>query len=1108
MLLLMNQKLRLANRPPIQLLRRCLKRSAVLKCTCIFSFFLCLQAGAVGVAEEKKPAPEIRTATPPTFKGIVKDAGGNPLVGATVAVKGAKQITQTDANGAFTIELPSDDAVLVISYVGFETMEFRPGNQTDITIALKAVPVQMNDVVIVGYGTQRKANLTGAVDQVNSEVLENRSIANLNQGLQGVLPNLNIRLADGKPNQSPKFNIRGTTSIGQGGNALVLIDGVEGDPSLINPNDVATVTILKDAASASIYGARGAFGVVLISTKNPSRGKTSITYTANHSFKSPITLPDFVNDGYTFAKLFAESSVAWDGQFPQAVNKTLKFSQAYLAELQRRQGLGLPEVEVDPVTGEYVYYGSTDWYDLLYKDHNDANEHNLTVSGGSDKATFMITGRYFSQEGLFHYNPDDYRMLNFRAKGAVQVFPWLRIDNNMDISNVNYHNPLNVGEGGGIWRNIADEGHPLAPLFNPDGSLTFSAAYTVGDFVYGKNGFDQEKGIIRNRTAFTAEFFQNTFRLKGDITYQSTENNETRKQVPVPYSNKPGVISYVGTTTNDLREISQKTQYIATNIYGEYEKIFNLDHYVKFLAGYNYEQSTFKSMSAQRNGLIFDDANDLNLALGGNISTAGGFEEWAILGGFGRLNYAFRNKYLLEVNGRYDGSSKFPTNQRYGFFPSVSAGWRVSKEGFWHVSPKVLTDLKIRASYGSLGNGNVASYSYLEQFSVSQSALILNGQRPQQTSRPSVLPSGLTWETSTTTNVGLDLTFLSGRLQFVGDAYVRNTTDMFTVGVTLPAVFGATPPRGNYADLRTKGWEMTLGWNDKFGAGRKPFNYDVRLTLADNTAVITKYNNPTRSLTDYYEGMKIGEIWGYVTEGFFATADEIAKHADQKLFLSTSSGAIYPGDIKLKDLSGDGVINQGLNTADNHGDRAVIGNSAPRYMYSANLGAEWNNIFFSAFFQGVGKQEWFPSTEASVFWGQYNRPYNKIPSWQLNNHWTPENPNALLPRYVSRLANRAGGILREAQTRYIFNVAYIRLKNIQVGYNLPKSLVQKIHSTNARVYVSAENIWTYSPLFKVTKDIDPENTGPSDQFISTTNQGDAYNYPMLKGITIGLSITF
>ncbi|MCW3088524.1 MAG: SusC/RagA family protein, partial [Sediminibacterium sp.] len=391
----------------------------------------------------------------------------------------------------------------------------------------------------------------------------------------------------------------------------------------------------------------------------------------------------------------------------------------------------------------------------------------------------------------------------------------------------------------------------------------------------------------------------------------------------------------------------------------------------------------------------------------------------------------------------------------------------------------------------------------------SQSGLILNGIRPQQTSRPGVLPNGLTWETSTTTNFGLDLTMLSSRLRFTGDAYIRKTTDMFTVGVTLPAVFGATSPRGNYADLETKGWEMTLSWKDNFSLGSKPFNYDIRFTLADNSAVITKFNNPQRLLSDYYEGMKVGEMWGYITEGFFTSADDILKHANQKLFLSTSSGQTFPGDIKLLDKNGDGVVNPGLGTVDNPGDRSIIGNSAPRYLYGINLGADWKNFFVSAFFQGVGKQDWYPSTEAGIFWGQYNRPYNKIPTWQLTNRWTPETPDALMPRYVSRLANRAGGILLSTQSRYVMNVAYLRLKNLQIGYNLPAKWISKIRAANARVYVSAENILTWSPLYKVTKDIDVESIGPSDQLFSPGgNAGDGYNYPMMKSITFGLSITF
>ncbi|HEU5165436.1 MAG TPA: TonB-dependent receptor [Chitinophagaceae bacterium] len=1041
--------------------------------------------------------------------GKVTGVDKAPLQGVTVSVAGTKTQTITNTDGSYFINVPTNATELTFTYVNTKSVTEKINGRKVIDVQMLTESVQLGEVVVVGYGTQKKANLTGAVDQVTSEVLENRSIPNLTQGLQGVLPNLNIKMLDGKPNQAPRFNIRGTTSIGQGGSALVLIDGVEGDPAVINPNDIASVSILKDASSAAIYGARGAFGVVLITTKNPAKGKTSITYTGNYTIKEPTQVPDFENDGYIFAKMFAESFVAWENTFPQAVNKTLKFSQAYLNELERRSHLtGLPEVEIDPTTGEYVYYASTDWYKQLYKNSSSAAEHNLTITGAGDRTTFLLTGRIYNQDGIFRYNTDDYRMLNFRAKGSIQVYPWLRFDNNTDYSNVKYHQPLNVGEGSGIFRNIADEGHPLAPLLNPDGTLTASSAYTVGDFYYGKNAIDMERAIFRTRVGMVAEFLNKRLRLKSDFTFQSTETGEKRKQVPLPYSSKPGVIAYLGTTTNDLREIRQRTEYIATNIYAEYEDNIKDVHYFKALIGYNYEQSTFKGLLAQRNGLIFDNANDINLALGTSIVTSGGWEEWAILGGFGRLNYSYKDRYLVEVNGRYDGSSKFPEDQRYGFFPSVSAGWRISKESFWNVSPKFISDLKIRGSYGSLGNGNIGSYVYQEQFSISQLGIILNGIRPQYTSRPPVLPSGLTWETSTTTNIGLDFAMLSNRLRFVGDAYTRKTTDMFTLAVTPPAVFGATAPRGNYADLETKGWELTLSWNDKFMLKNKPFNYDLRFTLADNKATITKYNNPDKKLSDYYEGMVIGEIWGYETEGFFTSTADITSHANQSMFLSTSSGQTFPGDIKLADRNKDGVVNPGTSTVGNPGDRYIIGNSSPRYMYGMNLSADWNGIFFSAFFQGVGKQEWFPSTEAGIFWGQYNRPYNKLPKWHLDNHWTPQTPDAYLPRYVSRLANRPGGILTYAQTKYLQNVAYIRLKNIQLGYNLPMKWISKIHSTNARVYISAENIWTWSPLYKRTRDIDVENAVVSDQVFTTTNAGDGYNYSMMKGITFGLSITF
>jgi TonB-linked SusC/RagA family outer membrane protein len=1043
--------------------------------------------------------------------GTVSDEGGGALPGATVQVKGASQGVLTDLSGKFSIEVATPDPILVFSFVGYVPQEIPVQNQTTINVSLREDIRGLQEVVVVGYGIQKKANLTGAVDQVTSEVFENRSMTNLTQGLKGVMPNLNITLLDGRPNQAPSYNIRGTTSIGQGGNALVLIDGVEGDPSLVNPNDIESISILKDAASASIYGARGAFGIVLITTKNPSKGKTSIQYSQNFSIKNPVVIPDYVWDGYTWAKMFNEATYNWEGSFPSKANKTIDFSQEYLADLKYRSENPDQFTEdwaIDPSNGQYVYYGSTDWYDELYKDFTLATEHNITVSGSSDRADFLISGRYLGQNGLFTYNTDKYEMLNARFKGSIQVFPWLRFENNGQFSDVKYHTPLNVGEGSGIWRNIADEGNPMSPMFNPDGTLTHTSVYQVGDMWYGKNGYDNNKRVFKNTTGFRANFFENKFRVNSDFTFQNTDNNELRRRVPVPYDKSPGVTSYVGTTTNDLRNIWGETKYMAFNLYSEYENTFGGVHYLKVLAGYNYEQSLYKKLEAERNGLIFEDAIDLSLALGEDINVDGSYEKWNILGGFSRINYSFKDKYLVEINGRYDGSSKFPANERYAFFPSYSVGWRISNESFWGVSDRLISNLKFRASFGSLGNGNIASYIYQEVFNISQSGDILGGTKPQLTSRPSVLPVGLTWETATTTDIGLDMVMLSDRLVFVGDWYIRKTTDMFTIGMTLPAVFGATAPKGNYADLETKGWEISLAWRDQFNISSKPFNYDVRVTLADSRAVVTKYNNPEKNLDDYYEGMEVGEIWGYTNEGFFIDQADIDNHADQSRFKTTNARIIYPGDIKLKDLNDDEKIDPGTNRVDNPGDRRIIGNDSPRYTFGINLGADWNNFIFSSFFQGVGKQDWFPNSE-SPFWGQYNRPYNPLPRWHLENHWTPENPDAYMPRYVGRVANRSGGILQNnPQTAYIQNIAYIRLKNIQFGYNLPGSLISRIHATNAKVYISAENIWTWSPFYKITRDLDVENTGPSDLKLSSGGSGDGFNYPMLKSVSFGLSVTF
>ncbi|MDY3068253.1 MAG: TonB-dependent receptor [Parabacteroides sp.] len=1040
-----------------------------------------------------------------TLTGTVLDQNGIPVIGANVIEKGTTNGTVTDFDGNFSIQV-NKNSVLTVSFIGYVSQEVAVKGGNKLNITLKEDSQALDEVVVVGYGTQKKVNLTGAVEQVTSEVFDNRSVPNVTQALQGSIPNLNINITDGKPTRTASFNVRGTTSIGQGGDALVLIDGVEGDPSMLNPNDIASVSVLKDAASAAIYGARGTFGVVLITTKEPNKDKTSITYSGNFSLQRPATTPDFVTDGYEYASHFYEAYNAWNNYSadPKNINKTQEFSLGWLDEFKRRKEAGITdEWDIDPATGKYIYYGNTDYYGELYKKNTFAQDHNLSVSGNNGKLNYYVSGRFYGYDGLFKYNTDDYKTMNLRAKGSIQVFDWLKIENNMEFSNMDYHNPMNVGEGGSIWRNIADEGHPSSPIYNPDGTLTHSAAYTIGDFIYGKNGIDTRNRVLRNTTGFTASFLDNKMHVRGDFTFRNTDNSQTQRRVAVPYSTTEGVISYLSTKYNDLQEYKTETNYVATNIYADYENTFNEAHYFKGMIGYNYEQSTYNGLKVLRNGLLFEDSENINMALGDAITTSGEYNRWRVAGGFFRFNYAFKDRYLVEVNGRYDGSSKFPVDQQWAFFPSISGGWRLSEEAFWNVKPEVLSDIKIRASYGSLGNGNVAPYSYMELLSIYTSDRVLNGLKNKYTNAPGVMPDGLTWETATTTDVGADFGTLNGRLRFSGDYYIRKTTDMYTVGETLPDIFGATSPKGNYADMTTRGWEITLTWRDQFQLANKPFNYEIRGTLSDYISTIDRYNNKDGKLSDYYAGQRVGEIWGYVTEGLFQSQEEIDNHADQTLIQSSSQRVTYPGDVKIKDLNGDGVIDYGQNTVDDHGDKTIIGNSLPRFSYSMNLSADWNNFFFSAFFQGVGRQHWYPSNEC-IFWGQYNRPYNNLPEWHLDNYWTEDNRDAYLPRY----AGYNSSLKSTTQTRYLQNVAYIRLKNLQLGYNLPQTVTSKLRMQNARVYVSAENLWCWSPLYKHTRDLDVTNINGSDPDLTDGGSGDGHSYPQMTSISLGVSLTF
>ena len=1074
-----------------------------------------------------------------TVRGTVVDANGEPIIGANVLVSGTSIGTITDYDGHFSLEV-QPGAVLEISFIGFVTKSVPVGNQNDIRITIEEDSQSLDEVVIVGYGSQKKVNLTGAVEQVSSDVFDGRPTANATQMLEGVVPNLNISLSDGKPGRTADFNVRGAGSI-NGGSALVLIDGVEGDPSLLNPNDIESVSVLKDAAASAIYGARAPFGVVLITTKNAKEGKPEVTYSSNYTIQTPQNVPDVVSDGYVWAEHFYKAYYNYNQSNPSGINKTQQFSTAWLEEYKRRHDTGDFGTVISDGTigtkGRYVYYPEgTDYYDLLYKNSVFSQNQNLSVSGSDGKFDYYMSGRYYSYSGLFNSDKqtDNYNSYNLRFKGGYQLTPWLKINNNFEFSNNKYYNPITYSEGSGVvWRNIADEAHPSSPMFNPDGTLTHSAVYTVGDLLYGQSGITTKNEEYKNTISFNSSFLNNRLRVNGDFTYKNTIYEKTKKQVRTAYSrsvNDDGEsnIEYITGTHSDLSETTNSTRYIATNLYAEYEDTFKDKHYFKVMGGWNYEKSRYKQIYAYNDDLLTDDVENINLALGtDNKKITSSWSAYQFGGAFFRLNYAFDNRYLLEVNGRYDGSSRFPSNQRWAFFPSASVGWRISEEPWFKVNPKAVSNAKLRLSWGSLGNAaGLSNYQYKQTLSVSTSSYILNGLRQSYMSSPAALPSDLSWETATTYDVGADLGFLNNRLTLSADYYIRKTTDMIVAGPTVPDVFGASSPKGNYADMSTYGYELSLEWHDSFKLAGKKLNYSIKGTLSDYYSVIDKYNNSNKTLStyanqslngNYYEGMRIGEIWGYVSNGLWQDQESIdaaeagAQAAGQKyynpLMQTSKTYKLYPGDIKFEDLNGNGYIDRGKNTVDDPGDRKIIGNEEPRYIYSFTLSADWNNIWFSAFFQGVGKQDWYPSNESSVFWGQYNRPYNQMPSWHLNNYWTEDNPDAFLPRYTGYYSPFYRGS-SNANTRYLMNVAYLRLKNLQIGYNLPEAWVKKVQLKKVGVYISGENLFTWSPLYKYTKDINVSNIGASDTDLTSSNSGDGYNYPMMKSVSLGLNITF
>jgi len=1063
-----------------------------------------------------------------TVSGLVTDEGGEPLVGVFVTIQGTAAGTSTDLDGKYTIAVKSGQT-LSYSCVGFRTRNVPFEGQKKLDVALLQDMTSLDDAVVVAYGVQKRRDIVGAVENLSTKDIEDRTASSMNiaRALQGTIPGLSLSFSDGMPNRDATVQIRGTVnSIGSGGSALVLIDGIEGDLNSVNPEDIESVTVLKDASSTAVYGSRGTFGVILLTTKNAKKGHASISYSGAYNIYQRTVTPQMVTNGYDWTTSFLESYISRAGSDPANINNVFKFSRDWYAELERRNNNPSAErYRVNPSNGRYEYFGNTSWYDIIFRDYTTGHTHNLSISGGNENASYFVSGRYFHQDGIYNAGNESYDQFNVRGKGTVNIRPWLRFESSIDYTYRKSHQPMAYTGLGDVPVNINrmlnHQGYPMTLEKNPDGTWTEAAVY-IGwaGFVEGNSWRERTSASIKNLNTLTIDILKDVLVVKGNFAFFRANGTMDQTCAPYYYSNGPGFS--LGMRPSDSFFLQKP--WTRTRLSGDatitYTPKLGANNHLTVMGGWNIEDFNMTSSRFKRQGMLMVDRPNWDLVNGESFwMEDGGSGGYALNGFFGRVSYSYKGKYLAEVSGRYDGNSKFPSNSRWGFFPSASLGWRLSEEGFLK-SAEWLDNLKLRLSAGTSGNGLISSfYPYMSTMSLNTSSVLSKGAKFTYTSAPTPIPDGLTWEKVTTYDVGVDFEAFNGRLNFVGVIYRKNTTNMYVTGDELPAVYGNSAPKGNYADMKTDGWEVSLSWRNNHKVAGKNFSYDIKGTLYDALSTITKYTSktnllPTNFTDNYYEGMTIGEIWGYQADGFYLT-DEDAQSWGLTTQFANSKWKPGKGDIKYVDQNGDHIINKGNGTLDNHGDLIKIGNTTPRYNYSLNLGAKWNGIGINVMFTGVGHRDWYPAKESGWFWGQYGRPYSMSMPWHSNRAIVDGgelNPDAYWPRLVGYSASSDNGILSQPNTKYLQNAAFLRLKNLTLEYSLPKNVIEAIKMQNIRFYLSCENLLTFTPLSKYAKNYDPEGLyhGDADdgKGRGADNGGDGDIYPVMKSYTFGINLTF
>lgn len=1036
-------------------------------------------------------------------KGVVKDNQGETVIGASVVVKGSTNGTITGLDGDFTLDNVKRGDVIQISYIGYVSQEV-VWQGTPLNITLKEDSQTLEEVVVVGFGSQKKANLTGSVSQVKmDDVLGERPVTNVKNALQGSMPGLMVS-GGASPGEAKSFNIRGTVSI-NGMNPLVLIDNVEGDIDLLNPEDIESVTVLKDAASSAIYGARAAAGVILITTKKAKKGeKFNLNYNANFGFQTSINSPKQASlDEYLRAYQaagFSETYYAGNG----SVSKWREYLAGY-----KENPAAYPTVGDGIYIGEDgapYYLNDKDVY-KAFQETSFMQTHNLTANGGTEKLRYRLSAGLTKEDGPLIESKDTYMRKNISSFISADITDWLTQEADFRYTVADRSEPMGSGDGIYCMNHIS---------FYPSGMMPGSVNTSVGKdlpLITPENQIRYNNPYLTD-TDNTRIYLRTIMRpikgleLVGEYTYDRKNWQKSYYAKKWEYTTEQ-LGSNNSVTSDYLFKSEDHEDYNALNLYGTYNFSIKEDHMFKVMAGFNQERKQNSWISVQTHDMIAPSAPSFTSATG-KIIPQNSYSDYAIRGAFYRINYNYKDRYLFEANGRYDGSSKFLKDDRFGFFPSFSVGWNIARESWMEKALDYVSDLKLRASWGQIGNQNIGNYGYYSTMQPvgNSNYWLKDGEFITYISTPGLVSNSFTWETVETLDIGFDASMFNSRLQVTFDWYQRTTRDMLIAGIQLPAVVGTSAPMRNAADMRTRGWEIAVNWRDQIG----DWKYNVGFNLYDYKSKITKYSNNEDKLLsqNYYEGKTLGEIWGYVSDGFY-TIDDFDGPGTWQLKDGVASLDGYnprPGDekfVNLNDDRGTNEINSGLNTVDSPGDQKVIGNSTPRYNFGVNLGVSYKGFSLSAILQGTAKRDvWIGGMSLFPFGGSakayYPVFYNQTDYWEPmgscdgqytendREYWVAKNPDASLYRLYSNMQNH--GSNQRASTKYLQNGAYMRLKNITLAYTFPKALISKVSLSALKVFVSAENLATISSL---PKGYDPERL--------------SWGYPFYRTLSFGLNVT-